>query len=344
MTAGRAAPPAMARWPGCCPARSRRWACRRAGDPLGLAAELQGVRQIACCWWTAWAITCCRRGGALGAACSPTCSAGSCGHAAGTGGAFPSTTPTSLVTLGTGRHPGATASLGFTVQRAGARPGAHPHPLAHDPPPRQWQPLPRLLEQAPRQRDARPPSWPTPAFAGSGLTDAAYGAPRYVGRASPARATAPAMVAELARRHPARLRLPRRRRHRGAHARHRVVRSGGHAAREAGRLIAAVVEGLPDGAALLVTADHGGLDIDAGRPDRHRRRPRAARRGAGGRRRAAGALLAHARRRRGRESGPRGGRCSASRAEVWCRERGRGGRVVRADAGRASPPVSATSW
>ena len=61
---------------------------------------------------------------------------------------FPSTTPTSLATIGTGVLPGEHGVLGFTV----ALPGTD-RVLTHvtwrdDPDPRQWQPVPTLFDRA----------------------------------------------------------------------------------------------------------------------------------------------------------------------------------------------------
>lgn len=228
-----------------------------AADPLGLAADLQGVRQIAILLVDG-----------LGYHLLPEAArsvtlfadvlAGSAGSLRELASSFPSTTPTSLVTLGTGRLPGVHGILGFTLNVP-----TTDRVLTHilwrsDPPPREWQPLPRLLEQAPAAGISTAVVAPS-AFEGSGLTDAAYGAPRYVGR-KPGRATAAAMVDELR----AGTRLVY-----GYHAgvdtaahKHGIASSRWQdAVRDAAGLITAVVEGLPDGAALLVTADHGGLDI-----------------------------------------------------------------------------------
>ena len=86
---------------------------------------------------------------------------------------FPSTTPTSLVSLGTGAQPGEHGILGFTLNIPGTD-----RVLTHirwrdDPPHSQWQPLPtwfeRLQQAGVGARAVLPAS-----FIGSGLTDAAY--------------------------------------------------------------------------------------------------------------------------------------------------------------------------
>lgn len=226
-------------------------------DPLGLATELQDVRQLAVLLVDGLGYHLLPEA-ARSAPLIGDVLAGSAGSLRELASTFPSTTPTSLVTLGTGRLPGAHGVLGFTLNVP-----TTDRVLTHilwrsDPPPRQWQPLPRLLEQAPAAGISTAVIAPAP-FEGSGLTDAAYGAPRYVGR-KPGRATAAAIAAELR----AGTRL--------VYGYHAGVDTAAHthgiaspqwqrAVRQAGRLISAVVDGLPDGAALLVTADHGGLDI-----------------------------------------------------------------------------------
>jgi hypothetical protein len=83
-------------------------------DPLGLRAELDGVRRIAVLlldglgWHQLPAA----------ASVSPVLDdvvAGRLGHARALTSGFPSTTPTSLVTLGTGAAPGAHGIVGFTL-------------------------------------------------------------------------------------------------------------------------------------------------------------------------------------------------------------------------------------
>jgi hypothetical protein len=58
---------------------------------------------------------------------------------------FPSTTPVSLATLGTGAPPGAHGILGFTTRRPDGRNLVHIL-WGHDPDPREWQPLPTRFE------------------------------------------------------------------------------------------------------------------------------------------------------------------------------------------------------
>jgi len=173
---------------------------------------------------------------------------------------FPSTTPTSLVTLGTGTLPGAHGVLGFTVNVPGTD-----RVLTHvrwrdDPPPRDWQPEPSLFDRA-EAAGTRVAVVSRPEFAGSGLTIAAYGTPRFVG-AEHAEQLAAGVVAQLAAGpglvygyHPTLDAV--------AHEYGIASPDWARAAAAVDRLIARIVDGLPDDAALFVTADHGAMDVPA---------------------------------------------------------------------------------
>ena len=187
---------------------------------------------------------------------------------AGTAGAldelscgFPSTTPTSLVSLGAGVLAGAHGILGFTVNVPGTD-----RVLTHimwrdDPPPAQWQPVPTLFARAVAEGISCTVV-SRPEFEGSGLTVSAYAGARFVG-AERSEDLAASMLAELR----AGVRL--------VYGYHPSLDTVAHlhgidssqwrrGARSVGRLIERIVEGLPTGAALLVTADHGAIDVPAG--------------------------------------------------------------------------------
>jgi hypothetical protein len=173
---------------------------------------------------------------------------------------FPSTTPTSLVSLGTGATPGTHGVLGFRVNVPGTdRVLTHTH-WRDEPDPREWQPVPTLFEAA-RAAGLSVSVSGRPEFAHSGLTVAANRGGEY----RPA-----ADVDELAA---------------------QVIRGladapalsygyfpdldrNGHifgvdspqwraAARDVDRMLALLVDGLPADAALFVTADHGQLNVPA---------------------------------------------------------------------------------
>jgi hypothetical protein len=171
---------------------------------------------------------------------------------------FPSTTPSSLVSLGTGAQPGEHGILGFTLNVPGTD-----RVLVHvrwrdDPPPNEWQPLPTWfgrLRQAGIDARAVLPTH----FIGSGLTDAAYRGARFR-PTQPTDDYARDLADEL---------------HAGpglvygytagldtaAHL-FGVGSPGWHAAAaHVDALLTRVVQALPRTAALLVTADHGGLNV-----------------------------------------------------------------------------------
>lgn len=173
---------------------------------------------------------------------------------------FPSTTPTSLVSLGTGAGPGAHGVVGFTVNVPGTR-----RVLTHinwraDPDPVTWQPVPTQFEAA-AAAGLDTAVVARPEFADSGLTIAAYRGARHVGAAD-AGALAEGMLAELGAGtsvvygYYARVDT-------AAH-RHGIGSPQWRAAvAEVDRIVERVVDGLPADAALLVTADHGGVNVPA---------------------------------------------------------------------------------
>jgi hypothetical protein len=171
--------------------------------------------------------------------------------------ALPSTTPTSLVGLGTGTAPGEHGVLGFTVNVPGTdRVLTHIH-WASDPDPARWVPVPTVYARA-----GVPSAVVLPAlFRGSGLTRVAYGGAKFVGlgrgddHAVPVR-QALAAGAQLVTTYTARVDT-------AAHA-HGIDSPEWEAAcRSVGELIERLLAALPADTALVVTADHGGLDVPA---------------------------------------------------------------------------------
>ena len=171
---------------------------------------------------------------------------------------FPSTTPTNLVSLGTGARSGEHGILGFTLNVPGTdRVVNHIH-WGDDPPPAVWQPLPTWFQRVERAGVAARAVLPA-AFLGSGLTDAAYRGARFVptrpdddyaAAVAAALASTPGLVygytADLDT---------------AAHV-FGVGSPGWHeAAARVDALLARLVEALPADAVLLVTADHGGLNV-----------------------------------------------------------------------------------
>jgi hypothetical protein len=187
---------------------------------------------------------------------------------------FPSTTPVSLVTLATGAPPGAHGVVGFTVAVPGTdrtlnhilwrgpRPGEDVSGDGRDGgavDPYRWQPVPTAFERATRAG--------VPAvvvnraeFAGSGLTVATYRGADY----RPADGTDPTAAAVVAAVRGIDRGLVYTYHGRVDHAAHQHGLTSAQwaaAVADADRLVAGIAAGLPPDAALLVTADHGALDV-----------------------------------------------------------------------------------
>jgi hypothetical protein len=223
-------------------------------DPLGLRERLDGVRRVGVLLVDGLGYHLLARAAPV----APTLSellAGRLGHLSELTSPFPSTTPTSLVTLGTGAVPGAHGILGFTLRVPGTTRVLNHIEWAGDPDPGTWQPVPTRFERAgiPVRVVSRP------QFAGTGLTRAAYRGAGYVG-APDTGALADRML-DLLRAGPGLVY--------GYHPTLDMVchRYGLDSpqwmdeAAEVDRLVTRLVTGLPRDAALLVTADHGALDV-----------------------------------------------------------------------------------
>lgn len=230
-------------------------------DPLGLAPRLAEVRRVVVLqvdglgWYQL----------ATAAPVAPTLAevvAGRLGQLWPITAGFPSTTPTGLTTLGTGAPPGAHGVLGFRLRVPGTD-----RVLTHirwrgRPSPRRWQPLPTRFGQA-RAAGATVRVVARGGYAGSGLTRAAWRGGRYTPADDPDRLATELLAA-----------LDRDRTPAVVYGYCPELDTAGHrygvgssewraAARQVDQLLARLVTGLPDDAALLVTADHGQLDIPA---------------------------------------------------------------------------------
>ncbi|MDO3704618.1 alkaline phosphatase family protein [Micromonospora sp. C28SCA-DRY-2] len=230
-----------------------------ATDPLRLIEALDGVRRIAVLlvdglgWYQI----------PTAARYAPTLAglAATVGRPLTSG--FPSTTPTSLVTLGTGAAPGAHGVLGFTVRVPGSDRVLNHIEWAADPAPLRWQPVRTQLERA-RAAGVAVTVVSRPEFGGSGLTVAANRGGDYRGAAG-VDALAREMLAALAAGEGPTLVSgyhPDLDRH--GHLTGVDSMPWRHAAAEVDELLTRLVDGLPADAALLVTADHGQLDVPAG--------------------------------------------------------------------------------
>ena len=170
---------------------------------------------------------------------------------------FPSTTPTSLASLATGVAPGEHGILGFTVKLPDSDRVLNHIGWRDDPPATQWQPVPTWFERLHQAGVSARAVLPA-AFLGSGLTEAAYRGAQFHAANNDDYAllvidqlhTAPGLVyaytAELDT---------------AAHV-FGIGSAEWHAAAvRIDALLTRLVEALPSDAALLITADHGGLNV-----------------------------------------------------------------------------------
>jgi hypothetical protein len=229
-------------------------------DPLGLAGQLAGVRRVA-------VLLVDGLGHGLLAAAAPVAPtiadvvAGRLGSLRAITAAFPSTTPTGLATVGTGAAPGAHGLLGFFVNVPGTSRVLNHTDWGDDPDPYRWQPLPTQFQRA-AEAGVAVRVLSRPEYAGSGLTRAVYRGAAY-GSAPDPDLLAELMLAALAADPPALV-----------YGYHPDLDKAGHrwglasdrwrtAASDVDRLLTRLVAGLPPDAALVVTADHGQLDVPA---------------------------------------------------------------------------------
>jgi hypothetical protein len=229
-------------------------------DPLGLTAALAGARRVAVLLVDGLGADLVRAhpdvAPTLAALATPV------GDLAAP---CPSTTPVSLTTLGTGLPPGSHGVLGFVTVVPGERSTTgEERTLNHvqwtdDPDPAVWMSRRSVFQQAADAGVAVAAVAPY-AFRGSGLSDVAYRGARYTGTVGPGDLAAvlleslAAAPRTLVYGYTAELDLT-------GHV--RGVDSASWRAQLAlvDRLVEQVVDGLPDDAALLVTADHGMLDV-----------------------------------------------------------------------------------
>jgi Type I phosphodiesterase / nucleotide pyrophosphatase len=171
---------------------------------------------------------------------------------------FPSTTPSSLASLTTGMPPGQHGILGFTVKIPGTDRILYHISWRDDPPPAQWQPVPTWFERLQRAGVGARAVLPA-AFIGSGLTEAAYrGAQLHAANVDDDYAQ---LVAGQLHAAPGLVYAYTAALDNAAHM-FGVGSPEWHAAAVGvDELLTRLVEALPKDAALLVTADHGGLNV-----------------------------------------------------------------------------------
>ncbi len=227
-----------------------------ATDVLGLRAKLDGVRRIGVLLVDG-----------LGFHQLPTASPYApvlADLAAGAGvltAGYPSTTPVSLATLGTGAAPGAHGILGFTARRPDGRNLVHIQ-WGDDPDPREWQPLPTRFETA-AAAGVRTAAVTRPEFEGTGLTVAMHRGAPVIGASTGAEVAKGLVDALAAGSEPALV-----------YAYHPDLDRAGHeagvdsdewrtAAAGVDAILDRVVHSLPPRSAVLVIADHGQLNVPA---------------------------------------------------------------------------------
>ncbi|WP_309134862.1 alkaline phosphatase family protein [Cellulomonas sp.] len=174
---------------------------------------------------------------------------------------FPSTTATALGTFGTGASPGATGMLGYTVRVPGTGALGNLVSWTDLPDAHAWQTEPTVLEQA--VAAGLPVTSIGPArFAGSGLTNAVLRGPAYVAAES-LDARVDATVRAL--RAPGLAYLYWGEVDKAGHHHGWGSWQWGEALGELDAALARLSRSLPRGTLLVITADHGMVDVDPGR-------------------------------------------------------------------------------
>ncbi|BCZ25467.1 nucleotide pyrophosphatase/phosphodiesterase family protein [Mycobacterium senriense] len=171
---------------------------------------------------------------------------------------FPSTTPTSLVSLGTGVLPGEHGILGFTLRVPGTDRVLNHVRWRDDPPPTIWQPVPTWFERLKNAGVSARVALPA-AFMDSGLTQAAY-------RGAEFHPAGPAddyawLVADELRAGPGLVYGYTAQLDTAAHVFGIGSEQWHAAASDIDALLSRLLDALPANAAVLVTADHGGINV-----------------------------------------------------------------------------------
>ena len=220
-------------------------------DRLGLAARLAGVERVVVLLLDGlgWHQL------ALGGPQAPTLAALAIGQAPITCG-FPSTTPTSLVSLGTAALPGEHGVLAFTSLVPGTDRVLNHSLWADDPEPAVWQPVTPLLDRA-RAGGLATAVVNNPLFEATGLTRRSTGVGGYVPATGADEVVAGVATALLGGARCVYAYLPDI--DRAAHEHGEGSPQWTAAMSDVDKAVARLIYGLPAGAALLITADHGHL-------------------------------------------------------------------------------------
>jgi Type I phosphodiesterase / nucleotide pyrophosphatase len=175
---------------------------------------------------------------------------------------FPTTTPTSLTSLGTGAPPGSHGVVGFFLRVPGSDRVLNHIRWHDDPDPLRWQPLATQFDRA-RAAGVGTYVVGRPEFDGTGLTRAAFRGGRYIGAADMEMLAD--QIVEIARRATGRTLI---------YGYDASVDKCGHlygvgstpwlrAVADVDHLATILLERLPRSAALVITADHGQINVPA---------------------------------------------------------------------------------
>jgi Type I phosphodiesterase / nucleotide pyrophosphatase len=171
---------------------------------------------------------------------------------------FPSTTPTSLASLATGVAPGQHGILGFTVKLPETDRVLNHISWRDDPPASQWQPVPTWFERL-RWAGVGARAVLPAAFLGSGLTEAVYRGAQFLAATNDDDYAQ--LVVDQLRAEPGLVYAYTAALDTAAHL-FGVGSPEWHAAGAyVDTLLTRLVEALPPDTALLITADHGGLNV-----------------------------------------------------------------------------------
>jgi Type I phosphodiesterase / nucleotide pyrophosphatase len=171
---------------------------------------------------------------------------------------FPSTTPTSLASLATGVAPGRHGILGFTVKLPETDQVLNHIWWRDDPPASQWQPVPTWFERLHWAGVGARAVLPA-AFFGSGLTEAVYRGAQFLAASNDDDYAQ--LVVDQLRAAPGLVYAYTAALDTAAHL-FGIASPEWHAAGAyVDVLLTRMVEALPPDAALLITADHGGLNV-----------------------------------------------------------------------------------
>jgi hypothetical protein len=230
-----------------------------ASDPMGLAASLTGAASVAVLLLDGLGY----HGLRLAAPYAPTLASIMSGALWGTTvrtitSGFPSTTPTSLTSLGTGAAPGPHGVLGFNVNVPGTDQVLTHIAWSDEPDPLRWQPLATQFTLAAAAGIATHVV-SRPEYAGTGLTTAAFRGGRYFD-APDLHALADGILAGLAQRRSI------------VYGYHPDIDGAGHlfglgsrqwlaTVAAVDRMLTRLIDRLPLDAALVITADHGQINV-----------------------------------------------------------------------------------